>query len=1732
MTEDADLAPNAVNGGDKAPEVASDVVAEQNGVALAEPAPQPEAPAPLDVPAVDASRRLSTASRLSQTSTSHSANVAVMKSAFEALLAMKEIMKKHQDIVAKISTCMEILKKGEMPPERIIFEPLRMVCEDKSVSVPAKILALDCLGKTFTFKIFTEPIYIQSSKDDESNAGDNGEVLLIEAAVMAVVHCFDGEATDTQLELQIIKVLASAIVNESMPVHGKVLVPAIRQMYNIFLLSLNATNQAIAQATLIQIIGHVFEKVRLIPKDIKIAVSNQEESEVEVETEVEDPNSVSLSQLEEDREVQFTNDEIYQSDSHSIYVKDVVMVIRILTNLAMKPLDNDTEINYRSKDVRSKLLSLHLIHWCLLNYGDIFSQRPDLTFNVSGSTEISIIDGVKNSLCLTIIRNGTVSIPAIFEITLEIFYLIITKMRFEFKYEIPLFFKETYLPIGEMKSSSFFQKRYILDVIRRLCTDPSVILEMYLNYDCDESSFNLFEELVTYVTNLSLTRCEITKSNDTNFAAFVKSNKLSIMDMVNVPELDVGRLGCFIMHPDQNVNFGQDFALKITGVEVIIDLVESLNKCLGDDNYLDKPKELDLEVKKDRLSSIVSDAASSVASLEEEKVPVPKFENQKQRKTVLLDAIKMFNFNPKKGVAMLDKYGFLVKDDPKSVAEFLLKTTTLNKTQIGEYLGGSKEEQVSVMHEFIDMMNFKGMNFVQALRELLQHFRLPGEAQVIDRFMLKFAEKYLNDNPKTFAEADTAYVLSYSIIMLNTDQHSQQVKKRMTLDEFIRNNKGIDNGQDIDLNLLTFIYEDIKQNEIVMKDEQDAQAILQHNSESTDNRINFPFGNSKTMNKELYNRASNALSSKTEASFTNVSSNKTHKKLFYQVVIGSNDSFELVKSLFDTIWMSMLASVSGAFNEFHDGEITKRLIKCMVVCAHMGCVLNNNDDAAVSPRAFINSLVRFTNVDNPELVEMKNIWALMAVLDLAVVDGSKLGGSWKIILSMISQFERLKLLSKGIDSKSVPDLMNARFKHLDNKVSESTSSNKWFGQATKSNSEQAFEHYKNQKLKPDMIPVVNSGEIDVKIDKVFSHSNEITGEGIYEFVKCLVELTHDEIAASIGMDEPRFFALQKLVDVCYYNMSRIRVEWSKLWVILNEEFNQLGMCSNEKVVFFAIDSLRQLSERFFKMEELAHFKFQREFLKPFDFIMIHNEDMRVREMVLQCLEYLLQRNEKLIKSGWETILEILGNINTKSGNGDEKFIQHGFSIVERIINEKLDTIINEKCLESLVVCLSEYAMNDQYQKINLKALITINKLVDKIGKQVDLAKQGEEEDEYLYKQWLPLLKCYDLIISNGKDLEVRSEALKCLFDALAKHGNFDEKFWDVVSKELLFPIFNKLHDIEDDDEDYWVWLSTTLLQALRRMVMLFTNFFDDLKGQFDGYLKLLLTCMLHSKDPISQSGKLAFKDIVLNNVGKFAPEHWFKLQEVIKDLFSMSAPVELFDLKMLDQAEKLRGIHREDEDEEEDEDEDAEEPEHEPVLFQPLRMSSTIVSKCRHQYSVIELVYELCQEEQFSSTIPVDNMLDISRTVLGSYELAHKFNEDSKLRTRVWNAGLVENLPNLRKQETQSVLLYVKIIYQLYQSPKVDADKRSELANTLTSLVLRVFECLPALIASEDIKRGWFPVYSQLLQVISQLQSEHFVIICPKLYPFAVQLVRVALPADMREAVGQFLTQVGTQYVS
>uniref|UniRef100_A0A672L5H4 Cytohesin 2 n=1 Tax=Sinocyclocheilus grahami TaxID=75366 RepID=A0A672L5H4_SINGR len=162
---------------------------------------------------------------------------------------------------------------------------------------------------------------------------------------------------------------------------------------------------------------------------------------------------------------------------------------------------------------------------------------------------------------------------------------------------------------------------------------------------------------------------------------------------------------------------------------------------------------------------------------------------------------KKFNMDPKKGIVFLVE-NELLRHTSEDIAQFLYKGEGLNKTAIGDYLGERDDFNIKVLQAFVDLHEFTDLNLVQALRQFLWSFRLPGEAQKIDRMMEAFAQRYCHCNPGVFQSTDTCYVLSFSIIMLNTSLHNPNVRDKPTVERFISMNRGINDGGDLPEELL------------------------------------------------------------------------------------------------------------------------------------------------------------------------------------------------------------------------------------------------------------------------------------------------------------------------------------------------------------------------------------------------------------------------------------------------------------------------------------------------------------------------------------------------------------------------------------------------------------------------------------------------------------------------------------------------------------------------------------------------------------------------------------------------------------------------------------------------------------------------------------------------------------------------------------------------------------------
>lgn len=175
-------------------------------------------------------------------------------------------------------------------------------------------------------------------------------------------------------------------------------------------------------------------------------------------------------------------------------------------------------------------------------------------------------------------------------------------------------------------------------------------------------------------------------------------------------------------------------------------------------------------------------------------------------KQLLMEAAKKFVVKPELGLRFLQDVGGLPTPlTPSSVAKFLRIAPGLPKENTGAYLGelgkdspsfeaDGKEFHKQVLRCYVKSFELAGQSVLNCMRIFLSAFRLPGEAQQIDRILVTFSEYChqccIEGSSGEIENPEITYLLTFSIIMLNTDRHNPNIRadRKMTVEQFVRNN--------------------------------------------------------------------------------------------------------------------------------------------------------------------------------------------------------------------------------------------------------------------------------------------------------------------------------------------------------------------------------------------------------------------------------------------------------------------------------------------------------------------------------------------------------------------------------------------------------------------------------------------------------------------------------------------------------------------------------------------------------------------------------------------------------------------------------------------------------------------------------------------------------------------------------------------------------------------------------
>lgn len=422
-------------------------------------------------------------------------------SSLEVLAANSGRNKQLSELVQKALAAIE-KNENQLPDPEVIFAPLQLAT--KSGTIPLTTTALDCIGKLISYSYFSAPSTSPPTPDDAP--GGAQQAPLIERAIDTICDCFQGEMTAVEIQLQIVKSLLGAVLNDKIVVHGAGLLKAVRQVYNVFLLSRSTANQQVAQGTLTQMVGTVFERVKtrlhlkeartnlgkLKPSASSLTVDRPEYQNAELvngdsEEAVDAPDAASdvnsndpsdgaapkltLKDLEHRKSFDDSNlgdgptmvtqlrpmkktsrsvsdhtlheaGQEYTAESmdaeDEVYIRDAYLVFRSFCNLSTKVLPPDQLFDLRGQPMRSKLISLHLIHTLLNNNISVFTSPLCTITNTKSNEPTSFLQAIKFYLCLSITRNGASSVDRVFEVCCDIFWLMLKFMRAPFKVSVPL----------------------------------------------------------------------------------------------------------------------------------------------------------------------------------------------------------------------------------------------------------------------------------------------------------------------------------------------------------------------------------------------------------------------------------------------------------------------------------------------------------------------------------------------------------------------------------------------------------------------------------------------------------------------------------------------------------------------------------------------------------------------------------------------------------------------------------------------------------------------------------------------------------------------------------------------------------------------------------------------------------------------------------------------------------------------------------------------------------------------------------------------------------------------------------------------------------------------------------------------------------------------------------------------------------------------------------------------
>ncbi|NXD69278.1 GBF1 factor, partial [Eolophus roseicapillus] len=821
----------------------------------------------------------------------------------------------------------------------------------------------------------------------------------------------------------------------------------------------------------------------------------------------------------------------------------------------------------------------------------------------------SLLGLVKEELCRHLFQLLSVERLNLYAASLRVCFLLFESMREHLKFQLEMYVKKLMEIITvENPKMPYEMKEMALEAIVQLWRIPSFVTELYINYDCDYYCSNLFEELTKllsknafpvsgqlYTVHLLSLEALLTVIDSTEAHCQAK-----VLSNIHQQEKEVVKSSPETMNSTKETSNNNERVLsegKSSAVSEPAGACPPTSGCL----MADQMKEgcMELEGGSEAAEKTVPRKPTRFSCI----LPNPQELMQiKNKKKLLITGTEQFNQKPKKGIQFLQEKNLLATPiNNNEVAKWLRENPRLDKKMIGEFV--SDRKNIDLLESFVGTFSFQGLRLDEALRLYLEAFRLPGEAPVIQRLLEAFTEHWRKSNGSPFANSDACFALAYAVIMLNTDQHNHNVRKQnvpMTLEEFRKNLKGVNGGKDFEQDILEDMYHAIKNDEIVMPEEQ--TGLVKENY---------------IWNVLLHRGA-------------------TDEGIFLHVPPGSYDH-----DLFTMTWGPTIAALSYVFDKSLEETIIQKAIsgfrKCAMISAHYGLsdVFDN----------LIISLCKFTALSSESIENLPTVFgsnpkahiAAKTVFHLAHRHGDILREGWKNIMEAMLQLFRAELLPKAM--VEVEDFVDPNGKIYLQR--EETPSNRgestvlsfvsWLTLSGTEQSGMRGPSTETQEAKRAALECIKQCDPE----KLITESKFLQLESLQELMKALISVTPDEETYD---EEDAAFCLEMLLRIVLENRDRVTC----VWQTVRDHLYHLCVHAMEFcfLVERAVVGLLRLAIRLLRREEISA-----QVLLSLRILLMMKPNVlsRVSHEVAYGLHELLKTNAANIHSGddWYTLFTLL-----------------------------------------------------------------------------------------------------------------------------------------------------------------------------------------------------------------------------------------------------------------------------------------------------------------------------------------------------------------------------------------------------------------------------------------------------------------------------------------------------------